>query len=741
MSFFALRNLSSTEVNPCVPWEFGLENLVNIPPECFGDKKARDKWANTPKTTHQMYSCIQGVNPNIRINSKENPPHSFKSFAADVDCKLTRPELDGALARMGEYKPNYIETTLSGNFRLVWIFEVPVCLLGDSEYTQFLLEHIHELIPYRQVPGVDEGAVASASRYYTNGCRWEKVHDKPFPKDLLIGWVMDISAKYNWDGVAGAAKLPMDVVIPLLKEKYPRFADWSGDFKVGAQGPTFWEAESLSPKSAVVRETGIQSFAQHAEHHPFMSWADFFGAAFVNEFKKKQMGAAVEGIHYDGKQYIRKQAAGEWVFGGTDEVFRYLRTECGLSDRRPKGMTCSPVDEAVMYIQNNAFITSAGSFSFYQKGLMKHQGKRFLNIHTRDVLAPAPGTQKWGDKFPFLAKFYDNWLTSGEALEAYLSHLSYAYNSAFIRVPQPGQVSFFVGPPNCGKTLNTRYIIGELFNGYAECQDWIMGRDQFNSELFEVFIWAIDDNTMGIDAKMHRIYTEMLKRACANQAFRSNEKFRKAGLIDWSGRIFGSCNDDMDSLRGIPEIGLSNLDKLNLYRCQAARTDGFVFPERAELTRILAVELPYFGRYLLDYEIPARRLGKDTRYGPIHFHDPSIVTEANQSSQAAGIGEQVDEWMRQYFIEKHPDKDCWSGTAYQLYKSMAIDCHMVEAMGRTTAETLSKMLPVLAQKGFEIKICGGEFRRVFTICRGTRYPKGPVAKAPAQTANNPYEKQ
>jgi len=96
--------------------------------------------------------------------------------------------------------------------------------------------------------------------------------------------------------------------------------------------------------------------------------------------------------------------------------------------------------------------------------------------------------------------------------------------------------------------------------------------------------------------------------------------------------------------------------------------------------------------------------------------------------------------MRLYFVERHPEKTCWEGTAYQLYMSMAIDCHMSEAMGRTTAESLGKMLPVLAQKGFDIKIRGDEHRRTFTICRGNRYPQGPIAKAISQTPNNPYQK-
>lgn len=735
---YALRNLCTHEITECLPWDFPAENLAKVPPDCFADKKLRDKWANTPATVHQMYTGICGLNPNLRIG-KENPPHDAQVIAIDVDCKLSRAELDGALERMGDRKPNYIETTFSGHFRLVWILGRPINFLDRADYAKYLLERLHELLPYRQVPNIDEGAVGSATRYYTNGCRWEKIHDVPVPSDLVLGWEMAVSKKFSFQGPE-LIEIPLEIVAPLLKEKYPRFAEWDGDFVVDSMGPTFWEPESTSPRSAIANTKGIRSFAQHADHHAFMSWADFFGIPFVKEFQTKQMGAAVDGIYFDNHQFIYKNLKGEWMFDTTDSLSRHLRVERSISDRRPKGANYSPLDEAIIHIRNHGQIASAGSFAFYPKGLMPYQGKRFLNVHTIDVLPPAPGTQKWGDNFPFIAKFYDGWLTSGEALDSFISYASYAYRCAYNRDPQPGPVSYFIGPPCCGKTLNTRYIIGALFNGYAECQDWIMGRDSFNSELWQVFIWALDDNSLGLDQRTHRLMTEMLKRACANQAFRSNEKYRAASLVDWAGRILASCNDDPDSLRAIPEIGMGNLDKLNLFRCVPVRTDGFVFPERPVITKILAKELPYFAKYLMDYEIPDRLLTPEKRYGPKVYHDPSVITEANQSSQAAGVGEQLDEWMRIYFTEKHPARDCWEGTAYQLFKSMMTDCSMGEAIGRTSADQLGKMLPVLAMKGFDIKVHGNELRRLFTICRGKRYPKN-GAKPVAETTDNPYTKQ
>jgi hypothetical protein len=745
MKFFALRNLCSSDTSECVPWDFGVENLARVPQVCFTDKKKRTTWANTPATNFQMYSAIEGVNPNIRISEgKDNPPHSMGGLPVDVDCTLSRAELDGAFARMGTHRPNYVETTFSGHFRLVWIFEKPLGLI-DSDYATFLLERIHEIIPYRQLPGVDEGAVTSCTRYYTNGARWEKIHDTPFPADLLLGWEVKTSAKFAWNGSERGPSIPLDKVAPELAKKYPRFAEWQGDFTLGSSGPSFWVDGSTSDKSAIVRETGIQTFAAHAAVK-FAPWSDLLGAQFVSEYKTAELGKAVDGIYYDGQHYIRKQLSGEWLFGGMDELSRYLRTECGLSDRRPKGLNCSPVDEAVQFIQNHAFITSAGSFAFYPKGIMVYpagSGRRFLNLHNRDVLSPSGGNQVWGPdgKFPFLSKFYDGWMVnSAEAMEAYLSWLAYAYKGCYIRDPQPGQVAYFIGPPGCGKTLNTRSIVGALFGGFAECQDWIMGRDNFNSELFDMNVWAIDDNTLGLDYKHHRQMTEMLKRASANQSFRCNEKFRKAGLIQWAGRICASCNDDADSLGAIPELGMGNMDKLCLFRCAPARTDGFEFPERSELSKIITTELPFLAQFLLDYAIPDRRLGKEKRFGPLSYHDASIIMEANQSSPTSACGQMVDEWMRQIFTEKHPDRDQWTGTPFQLLQSMMGECNMGASLGQLNVTVLDKMLPKLANKGFDIKSTGDSYRRLFTISRGSRYPRKAKAEKTPETPNNPYAK-
>jgi hypothetical protein len=43
-------------------------------------------------------------------------------------------------------------------------------------------------------------------------------------------------------------------------------------------------------------------------------------------------------------------------------------------------------------------------------------------------------------------------------------------------------------------------------------------------------------------------------------------------------------------------------------------------------------------------------------------------------------------------------------------------------------------------KGFDIKVQGNELRRLFTICRGKRYPKN-GAKPVAETPDNPYTTQ
>src|SRR6185369_15165554 len=129
---FAIPNLVSTEIFRCVPWEF--TDRAAVPPRALTDKAFRTHWMQQPSTKYQAYSLFEGLNAGLRLKGPSsadegNPPKWMYGFAADYDLKLSAEEVHMAIARMPEHlRPTYYEVSLSGNARLVWLFEKPILL-------------------------------------------------------------------------------------------------------------------------------------------------------------------------------------------------------------------------------------------------------------------------------------------------------------------------------------------------------------------------------------------------------------------------------------------------------------------------------------------------------------------------------------------------------------------------------------------------------------------------------------
>lgn len=731
--FFATKNLSVQSAEPCRPWEFSA--LDRVPEKCIADKAARSTWMQNPNTNFQCYTGFEAMNPNGRISSVENPPRFQHAHVADIDYPLTRIEVDAAIGRM-KIKPQWIERSLSGNWRLIWIFEKPVAL-ASMEFAIVWMTKLEQIIPFRQIAGLDESALKAPERLYTNGCVWEKISDEVVPYSLLLGLLQEVSAKFDWQSTGMA--VPLEVAATELAKKYPRFAEWEGDFTLDSAGPSFWVDGSTSPKSAIVRATGIQTFSAHATK-PFYDWSELLGHEFVKQYKLEEMGKAIDGIYYDGRSFIRKNTADQWLWEDQTQIGNFLRVRRGLTDRRAKGASFSQIDSALQLIKDVSVITSAGSFCGYTKGIMLYNHKKFLNIHNQDVLQPAMEPTVWGPsgRFPLISHFYDGFFSSPEQLKFFLSWGARFYRSFHRRDPRSGQAVFIFGRQGRGKTFNTTAIWANLMGGHAEAKEWLQGEDSFNSELFDVPVWSLDDGSLASSMRTQHLFDEMVKRCVANISFRSNEKFRKAGQVLWQGRVMCSGNDDAESLRRIPNLDMSMQEKVMLFRVAAERTDGFKFSDEGEMRKQVAEELPHFARYILDFPIPEECQGEETRYGVKAYHEPTLRNSANHSSASATFGEILDETMREFFVNQQPSALFWEGTALQLHKMIHSDLSLTEAMRPYNVQTAARNLSTLASKGvFRIEVGGDEHRRVYRIFRDTRYP---LKKGSVIIQSNKYEK-
>lgn len=680
-----------------MPWEF--VPASPIPEEVRKDKKLRDTWINTPTTKHCVYTFCEGVNPNLRISRPRNdgggnPIHALHALVADYDAP--QPE-ERALeyAKALPFAPNWVERTLSGNWRFVWLLSEPL-IFPSFDFARHFLKSFGDFAfdPARGMVGFDKKAWEAPERLWTNSCDWRHVTDERIPVEVSRGWMVKASGSFKFTEKEFGPAIPLEEIKPELAKRYPSFAAWPGDFVVNSQGPTFWIPESQSPKSAIVRETGIQTFSAHAAKG-FYSWADLLGAAFVSEYEAASLGRAVEGIHYDGRYYWRKILDDSWQPFEKSDLTLHLKASRGVSTK-PDKAGVSPVDRALEHIQNAQRITAATPFIFQPTGIVHRHGKKFLNTSQVRVVQPAEGSTVWGPQgnFPWLSQFF-NIFPDDHSRSVVLAWIAWGYKGAYALEPTSGHVLFMCGPVGVGKTLLNRGILGTLFGGFAEAGPFLTGEDNFNSELFNVGYWCQDDGSVSSDPRKMRMFSEMIKRVAANPTFRNNGKFLRATMSEWCGRLGISCNADEESMMQLPETGLSNLDKLILVR--TAQQAPVVFPPKAEITRTLERELPWFARWLLDWEIPASLRGA-SRFGISEYADPTLLETSRQSSRTAGFAEILEDWKHQYFNVRETKATEWVGTAFQLHKEIMLDPTAESAMRHFTVDAIGRHLASLKQK-------------------------------------------
>jgi hypothetical protein len=710
---FYLQRLTGLQVHSGIlPWHFKPE--TPIPNEVRTDKKKRSDWINDAGTKHHVYSFFEGMNQNLRVTKNRdadegNPPVKLWGLTADYDSRQAE-EFVLKIAKTLAVPPNWIERTLSGNWRYVWEFEKPASL-PSYDFTLHFLKNFEKFgFPVSNAMiGFDRGAWQDPARLYTNSCDWRRLNESPLSKEIVTGWLVKASQSFQWTASEMGTVIPLDVVQPKLKERYPRFADWPGEFVLNSQGPSFWVDGSTSPKSAFVRETGIQTFADHA-HKAFFTWSDLLGYQFVKDYEALAIGRAVENIYFDGRHYFRQIANESWKPFERHDIALHLKAERKVSPKPDKGV--SGVERCLAHIQSHQSVVGAAPFIMKPAGLLRINNLEVLNINTRRVLSPASGQAVWGEHGPFswLSRYLDAFFDPKEQLDYFLSWWSHFYRAAFHQIPRSGQNIFIAGETGVGKTLLSTVIVSALVGGSADARDYLLGEDKFGSELFEVALWCVDDATLTAEQTTRKKFSGMIKAMAANKKFRYHAKFRIPLMVEWHGRVIVTLNRDPESILVLPELESSILDKIMLFKTADETVE---FPEQSELESILQRELPFFARFLLDYKIPEHCKGK-SRFGIKPYHEASLFQTAQQSSPAAGFLEILDDWKARYFTGNDSQREYWEGNAYQLHKEICGHLDARDAMRTYSVNLVRRALATLKNQGQPIE-CRDALQRIWRI--------------------------
>lgn len=662
MPFFAADNLVTKAVTACFPWDF--KATENITEQIRVDQEARQQFYRNSATKWNFYSALEGANPNNRISKEENPPRLIHGFSADYDIKIPPDRVTEAIAAM-KIKPAWREISLGRNTRLVWTLSraLPV---DNYDFCVFLLQRAKKWLRLDLLPGLDENAFETPTRLLCNGAQWEATGAGPISEEELQAFFVEQGRNFRFNSSA-ATDVPIETVEKAIREKYVNL-DWPGEFVHGAQGPSFWIPDSTSPMSAIIKPDGMFTFSAHADKL-FYSWSDILGPDFISNFSKDAITKATNDIWFDEKNFwMRKK--GIYVPLQKDELTNYFEIDCGMPVETSKGKK-SMVKIALAHIFRENFVHNAAPYVFRPSGLIEYQGKRRLNTYNHRLVQPAGDKSEWGTngKFPFLSLVLDHLLDPPEQLPRLLAWYKYYYMSGLNLNPMPGQMVLLMGGVGVGKTLTNREIFGRGVGGFVDASDFVIKGKEFNWHLFEVPHWCIDDDTISDSASAHAHVQAVFKKLVANKDFVCNQKFRNAGMTEWMGRILCTTNLDFVSTRIVGSLDNGTLDKISMFKC--ARISKLRFPERGALIKIIETELPYFLRWLIEWE-PPDFVTRDVRFGFASYQEPSLMEQAHQTSRIAPFKELLIEALLIYFTDKR-DATEWKGTVTQLQRLISMN--------------------------------------------------------------------
>ena len=650
-----------------------------------------------------MYSGYYGLIPTKRVDAKSNPIHSIIALIADYDAVITEDDFQHMLERSKNHPPNWAHVTPSGGARLIWTLSKPVLVTSHEVLQKVLRMASKSLDLPGLLPGFDlTNAFLNTNIYYDVGRHWMEVEGaKPIKASLVEGWMVKASSGIKWVG----QEIPLELVASKVQEQFP--GRWDGPFEIGARGVRFWDPMADNPTAAIVRPTGMQCFTGPSG---FVSWSKIFGSQWVEQQGESRLGEAVDEIWYDGKVYWYQSADEKWEARSERETTRFFKVSRGMSSEAIPDRDYSEIDMALNAIDLNRRVIGAAPFVYRPSGMIKFMTKRILNTARVEALEPAESVDDWGDGFPWISHFLEKFFGDEEQLLRFICWLRRFYVSALRKKPLQGQAVFIAGEPGQGKTLLSNAIVSGLVGGHQDASQFLLGASSFNKELFHHGLWTVDDATPGDSITDHKKFSSLLKKVTANTTFEYHAKFQDSVMVEWTGRVIVTGNLDAESLRILPDLDTSILDKLMLFK--AAKVDKN-FPDRNKLVETIQSELPSFASYLVDFEIPYECRSAENRYGITSYHHPDLQHAAGETTDAAILDEVIGSFMAERV--RNREEIPWKGTALDLMQEILLDEILRNIVGKYSPKWFSVQLGKLEAQNRRVTSARVGTRKIYTI--------------------------
>lgn len=693
--FPAIPNLTSNEVFHVDPFDFP----STVPADTLKSKEKRRAWQTNSKTQHAFFSGVYGVDRDSRVVAS-NPAAEMIALVVDYDSPMSARFADDLADRIASRKsipPTYYNRTLGGNVRMVWMFEEPIPVLPGKWYRAFIEAAEEALHLHILAPGIDKCRF-NDYQYYEVGSDWVQYADSVIPWERTTAW----AAHAHKHATRKAAKfdVPLDVIWKQLRdtdsrfvERWPQCAD--APFQAGDRGVRWWDDDATRDDAVVIAEDGLICYTGRVG---FRRWTSVLGADFVRQHTETQLGAALRGYYYDGRRYYMAPEEGEprWHDWSLDDMRRELHIRHGLS-KRADGDEPSQMDQALQFIARQNRVTAAIPMPHFPPGIHTIQGARILNISMARPTMPADEPAgEWGEKFPTFAWGLDEMMTEFQR-DLFLAWLRHFYVACLEQKPNFGQALYLVGPSGFGKTVLSTVFVSAIVGGHVDASLFLTSETDFSEQIFNQALLTVDDSEAKNDNRTHANFSSKIKRLMANASVTYHAKHKAAQTAIWRGRIIITMNDDVQSMRMLPDLERSTADKsLGLFLRPKSPT---IFNEKN--IPVVLRELPAFCRWLVDWTPPDRVINHaNPRFHVVSHIDDELIQADLHNSDIGSFSEGLALWQQRHWSTVGAADTVWEGNASELRIAMQQHEDLSPLLPKVTPRLINRAVDVLINRRY-----------------------------------------
>ena len=346
----------------------------------------------------------------------------------------------------------------------------------------------------------------------------------------------------------------------------------------------------------------------------------------------------------------------------TKTTLKLILKSWGLRGRVHDDELQSPIDSLIADVSYGKSVSYAGRLAGIKVGCYQMNGKRVLVTSDPVILEAKEG------QFPMIESVVGQLFNGGE-----IDQRPYVYGwlkmgrkAVLEAFPMPGQALVLAGPRNAGKNL-FQDIITEALGGRAEKPyRYMVGKSEFNGDLFGAEHLCIADEVPFYDMPSRRVFGSKIKDMCVNSLQSCHGKHKEALTLYPIWRLSISVNDEAENLVMLPPLEESIEDKIMLLK-----VDQAIMPmksdsprSRVEFWDAARAEIPSFLYFIESYVVPDEL--QESRFGIKAFQHPDLVEILKEMTHENRL-------MALMEIIVIPDNGSWKGTLEELETALLED--------------------------------------------------------------------